>query len=406
MIQEKLLQATFKGAPFYWRRLNTQLGKKSVTHNYPGTSRRFVEDMGELPKTFSVEAVISGRPGSDEYFQNKKALENALSSPGPGYLVHPTYGRVLVTAKPASVTEDLKRLGEARYSLTFEKSDETARPVGNTSTARQIEIRRQQALNEIIEVATDSWTVPDSPGVFDIVADNIQGLANQMNDVVAVVSAPRDDAYKVFNSIQSLTDSARDLVSQPDGLFNAMNGIFDQVLNMDDEFDSQLDRLTGFFGRASDAGPGQSGSIGDRITAISYETEAAEANRVAQNEASNMMALVNAYSSVSKIDFQSTQQLDNFVQRLEDQFSIMIGSGLMQTALRDTVFQLRIAARDVIEEKRLLTQTIITANFKTEIPLNVALFTYSGNIDDSDYIAALNQDKEVSFAIGDVELLQ
>lgn len=406
MIQEKLQQATFKGVPFFWRRLNTQLGKKSVSHNYPGTSRRFVEDMGQLPKTFTIEASITGAIGSDEYLQRKQALENALSSPGAGFLVHPSYGRVLVTAKPASCTEEVKRLGEARYSLTFERSEEISRPVGNISTARQIELSRQQALSEIIDVSSESWTVPESPGVFNVVSQNIQGLADQMNEVVAVVSAPREDAYQVFASIESLKTSASNLITEPLALFNSIKGIFDQVLNMDDEFESQLDRLTGFFGDSADSGPGQVEAVGNQINPISYETQGAEDNRVAQNEASNMMALVNAYSSISKIDFQSTDQLDDFVERLETQFSIMTGCNLMQTPLRDTVLNLRLTSRNVIEQKRLLTQDVITADFKVEIPLNVALFMYSGNIDDSAYVLSLNPDQDPVFAVGGVELLQ
>lgn len=78
-MKDRLLQATFKGAAFYWRSLTTELGKDSVSHRYPGSPRRFVEDMGRLPNTFSIEAMVAGNEG---YNANKQALENALSSPG------------------------------------------------------------------------------------------------------------------------------------------------------------------------------------------------------------------------------------------------------------------------------------------------------------------------------------
>lgn len=406
MISEKLMQATFKGVPFFWRRLSTNGGKKSVSHNYPGSSRRFVEDMGALPKTFTLEASIAGGLGGAQYMENKQSLEAALSSPGPGWLVHPTYGRVLVTAKPFTCTEETSRLGEAKYSLTFEKSDEEVRPIGSTSNLREIEVKKDQALNEIVETAADEWTVPDSPSIFDLVSSKVNGLADQINDAVGAVSAVRADAYQVFNSIQGFKNSVSTLVSQPIGLFNDVKGIYDQVMSMDDFISDQFDRITGFFGASSDSGPGQVSTVGQKISPISYETQQAEQNRVVMNEASNMMALVNAYSSISKIDFDSTEQLDDFVDRIESQFSIMEQSGLMDKPLRDTVLSLRITSHNVIEQKRLLTKRIVESEFKNDIPLNVALYMFEGNIDDSDYILGLNQEQDQTFAKGEIRLLQ
>lgn len=406
MITEKIHQASFKGAFFYWRRLSTELGKKSVSHNYPGTARRFVEDMGALPKTFTIEALVSGSPSTDEYWANKQALENALSSDGPGYLIHPTYGRVLVTAKPATCTENQQSIGEAVYSLTFEKADEVSRPVGTASTQTQIATLATQATSEIAEVAEDSWTVPDSPSVYSMVTSKIQGLSSQMSSVINSVSSVKSDAYAVYDSIANMEETAAQLVAEPAGLFGIISTIYSQITEMDDTVEDQLTRLTSFFGESSDSGPGQSDSSGDKISAISYETEEAETNRVVMNETSNLSALVNAYNAISQIDFDSTDQLDEFVEAVENQFTVISGCSLMQTALRDTIINLRTAAHQVIEEKRLSTSAIITSEFKSEIPLSVALYMYAGDLDDIDYIVGLNSDQDITFAKGEVSLLE
>lgn len=406
MIQEKLQRASFKGAYFYWRRLETQLGKKTVSHNYPGTARRFVEDMGTLPKIFTIEASISGAVDSDEYFQNKQALENALSSTGPGYLVHPTYGRVLATAKTATCTEESRSLNEARYSLTFEKSDEVSRPVGSTSTATQIENKRKQAIEEITETAAEEWTTPESPGVFEMNVSKVEDFSDSMSAVIGKVYAAQSDAFSVLSQITKLKSEAVSYISAPVSYFSAIASIYDSIMDMDDTYLSQFNRLVSFFGEGSDSAPGRDDCVGCQISAKSYETEEIEVNRVAQNEASNLIALVDAYSAISKIDFESTNQIDSLVNTVENQYLVMLSSGLMESPLRDTIMDMRIAAKDVVMQKRLLAQTIITADFKSEIPLNVALYMYAGDLDDENYILSLNADQDVVFASSGVELLQ
>lgn len=406
MIQDKLLQASFKGVTFYWRRLSTRLGKKSVSHNYPGSSRRNVEDMGALPKTFTVEASISGGVGSDQYLQNKQALEAALQSPGPGYLVHPTYGRVLVTAKPATCTEENTRLGEARYSLTFEKSEEQARPIGTTANLREIEEKRQQAIDEITQISADVFQPPQSPGAFDAIKSKIDEAAAQIDNAVSSIATVRADAYQVFTSMQSFKNSVGQLITQPSGLFNDLKSIHDQVLTIDDFYVDQFNRLTGFFGNSADSPPRESTTPSKPIKIISYETREAEKNRATFNEASNMMALVNAYSTIAKVDFISTEQLNNFVSRIESQFTVMQDAALMNSPLRDTLLSLRITAHEIIEQKRLLIKDVISVHFKNEIPLSIAMYMYTGSLEDSAYVLGLNADQDVTFAKGNVRLLQ
>lgn len=406
MIQANLQQASFKGATFYWRTLTTNLGKKSVTHNYPGTDRRFVEDMGALPRTFTIEASIFGKIGTDEYFQKKQALENALSSKEPGYLVHPTYGRVYVTAKPATCSESQKELGEARYSLTFEKSDSVARPVNTVSTARQIEIKRQEAINNTIATAVAAWVSPESAGVATKVADNISDLGSQIDSVLNKVYAAKVTASQTLAQINAIKNEAVDYVNVPLGLFNSLAGVYEGLMTIDDNYESQFERLTTFFGGDPDAGPGQTEAGGQVIKAISYETAAAENNRVVQNEASNLMAFINASSTISKIDFQSTTDLENYAYRIESQFEIIVQSSLMASAMRDSVLDLRSLVIAVVEDKKLLTQTIISADFKVDMPLNVALFMYTGSLENEDYILSLNSSQDIVFSTGTVELLQ
>lgn len=429
MIKETLQEASFKGVSFMWRRLTTKFGKDSVSHRYPGTNRRFVEDMGRLPKIFTIDAGIDGGPGGKNYLENKKALEEALSSPGPGYLVHPTYGRVLVTAKPATCTEENKALGYASYSLTFEKSVEEARPQSEQSSLREVAIAKDTAIEKTIEASSDKWFIPDSPAIFDKVSDNLRSLTSQINEVTGQFSSIRSDAFKVFAAINAFEKSISALVTQPIGLFTDLSGIYDQVMAFDDFTLSEIERLTGtvtikqqskvrsqmrvsrmigFFGRTTDTGPesiiSDETPSNQKIKPISYETIGAENDRITGNEASNIMALINAYDAIANADFDTTEQLDSAFSAIEGHFNLMLESEIMQTPVRDSVIALRIATFGVVNQKRTLTRDAVTLNFDRDVPLNVIQFMYSGEM--GDFTEELNPNQDPTFATGEIKVLR
>ena len=59
-ILENLNVASFRGARFLIKSHSTSGGRKTVNHEYPNSDRRFVEDLGELQETFSIQGIIHG----------------------------------------------------------------------------------------------------------------------------------------------------------------------------------------------------------------------------------------------------------------------------------------------------------------------------------------------------------
>jgi prophage DNA circulation protein len=55
---KKLRIASFKGVEFHYQDSTIDGGRKTVTHEYPDSRIRYVEDLGQLEKTFSITAII------------------------------------------------------------------------------------------------------------------------------------------------------------------------------------------------------------------------------------------------------------------------------------------------------------------------------------------------------------
>ena len=359
--------------------------------------------MGQLPKVFKIEAEIGG---GDNYLDNKQALEAAIASPGPGLLVHPTYGQVQVMAKPSECKESLKELGIAKYSLTFEKTELEVKPTDTAPTVRKVEEKKEDALAKIITEATDAYNEPESPSFFDKAVAQINTLSETLQDAAGAIATKRAEAFQVFTAIQALERNAANLVTQPLGLYNDVKSIYDLVMNMDDFIDDQFRRISGFFGDSSDSGPQQSPETEASIKEISYESEEAEQNRENTNEASNMFALVNIYVVIVKIDFTSTEDLDEAADFVEEKFQMMSDSNLMQKPLRDDVIELRDAANQLLEAKRISTKKIVVRDLPAETPLAIALFQQQGSIDDIEFIIGLNPEQDIVFASGPARLLE
>ena len=408
MISEQMQQATFKGVPFYWKKLRTKLGKDSVSHEYAGSSRRFVEDMGQFPKVFTIEAEIGG---GDAYLNNKQALEAAISSEGAGLLVHPTYGQVQCMAKPATCVESLEEVGIAKYTLTFEKTELEIRPSDTEPTLRKVEQKKTDALGKLATAAADNFTVPTSPSFFDKAVSQINSLTESLSAAAGSIASVRDDAWQVFTAIEALEDAAADLVTQPLALYNDLIAIYGEVMGIDDFIEDQFRRVSAFFGDESDSGPTQGspnqGAPTEKpIETPSYESQASEDNRKNTNEASNLCGLINIYVVIVKIDFTSTEDLDDAIDFVEDKFQMMADSALMQTPVRDDVIELRNTAMKVLDAKRLSTKKIVTRDLPNDTPLAVALFDQQGTIDDIEFIIGLNPQQDVVFAAGETRLLE
>jgi len=118
-ISSSLLPASFRGVPFLLvSHKQKGAARKTVVHEYPFKNTRFIEDLGKMPRMFNLSAIIDNNDGL--YFSKRAALEEALSLPSPGLLVHPFSGVFLVRLmEPPVIEEEDATLNIVNYTLHF-----------------------------------------------------------------------------------------------------------------------------------------------------------------------------------------------------------------------------------------------------------------------------------------------
>ena len=106
---------SFRGAAFRTEYHELSGGRRVVRHEFPGRDRPVTEDLGRSARSFSIDCWISGA----DYRAGRNALLDALDAFGPGLLVHPFHGSMMVNALTYSQTEDTEEGGMCRFSIEF-----------------------------------------------------------------------------------------------------------------------------------------------------------------------------------------------------------------------------------------------------------------------------------------------
>ena len=85
---------SFRGATFRTAGHERSGGRRIAIHEFPSRDEPLVEDLGRKARQFSIECHVIGA----EYRGAREALLTALEDEGPGLLIHPWHGRMMVVA--------------------------------------------------------------------------------------------------------------------------------------------------------------------------------------------------------------------------------------------------------------------------------------------------------------------
>lgn len=135
--KSSLRQASYRGVPFAILAGETTFGRKNAVHQYPQRDGVWVEDLGRAARVYHLNAFLVENSlvyGGGGVVGQRDRLIKAFEQSGDGELVHPTLGRIKVSALEGHALErwDAGRFFE--LSLTFIEAGERRYPSNETST--------------------------------------------------------------------------------------------------------------------------------------------------------------------------------------------------------------------------------------------------------------------------------
>lgn len=156
--RSELRPASFRGLSFHVADDDAGFGRRIVTHEYPGRDEPGHEDLGQTPRSFSMQIVVIGAG----YVANAKALEAAFLQPGPGTLIHPHYGEMQVVVKDVRRTHSGSAIGEVGFSAAFERTTSVQSVTALNDTARNLGF----ASSNLFDIASLDFSSSLASGLF------------------------------------------------------------------------------------------------------------------------------------------------------------------------------------------------------------------------------------------------
>lgn len=224
--RDNLQDANFRGASFKVLNANTEIGKRTVIHQFVNRDIPYYEDLGKEADTFRVDAyVVQNTENSFDYMRERDALIDALKRKGTGTLVHPFYGvkKVGVQGK-AQIAESFEEGGIARFSITFIETPSRDLP-SKIQRVADLADRVENAINEVNDKLGDTMNlVYRTTGAFMDISANVVSKAMEVvqTGLTGFKELPTKVLSQVTGNINSMKSGIANFLSFPGDVFNSL----------------------------------------------------------------------------------------------------------------------------------------------------------------------------------------
>lgn len=372
-----LLEASFRGVRFLYKDGEQKFGRKTVSHEYPNQDTRYVEDLGLNDYKFSINATVA----SDNYSQNRDALKNALAQSGPGQLIHPVYGTVMVQVTSVVLNEDLKKYGDCEFKIEFEKTRATGlAPTGTVAGPSSLLLGARN-----IESSVSSWIAQEFkvsnifPRNFTDAINLLSNVDSTMQNITSTLTTG-GGLTNFSTALRAFGTNLIGLISAPARLGQTLSGLLDsfQLLQTDPSLQLNLNKQLYDFGD-DDLLPPQ--TTAERIERVK--------NRNVINTAIQSMALANSYEAAANITFLDTSQLDQVKQTLDAQYAAVIEAPQISPDVQEQLETMRSTIRDLFANEEVNLYRISQVETH-QLPVTVLAYQYYGDVDLVDLIISIN----------------
>jgi len=376
--KKELKPASFRDVPFFVDNIETAAGRKTAVHEYPNKNINFVEDMGRATREFSVEAYLIGK----RYLEAKSALLAALETEGPGILVHPYHGRILVQLLGvARIRESKTDGGMAVITMAFSESEEPISEQVYIDTLATLIDNIQNAINKV-------------KGAFAAAYNLFQKAKN----IVDGVSAAINDATVALETVKSKGKSALDFKNQ---IANLRNNRAELMYSAENLYDSFLSIFTGDTEISAVAENLKMQTWGD-------DEVITEPNQVALRNMIQQLAIIGAVNSIPNIVFTNKKQAEEISLQISDAIdSIMIkiiDAPAVNNILYEQFYQLRAAVINDIQQRSINLPILLNYTIPATLPAVFVAYDLYEDINRAEEILKANNIRHPGFVPGGIPL--
>lgn len=391
-INDQLFPCSFRGVPFLIEKSDTRSGRKTVTHEFPNSDSRFVEDLGQLRSVFTITGWISG----DFYFGLRNELIRALDTPGIGILVHPFLGLREVTSTTYRVEEKTNSLGIAIFTMTFEESQPNKAPLALINTSAEIAQDIIALMSSLSDNTSSEFSVSKNSSInFNSALKKINSCSDLFTEATKQYVNDEEFINNFSDILLKYKENSILLVSDPSDLGASNSDLFNGANELASTSLEGFELMTRFFDYGDDDDP---------IDPITIS----RSQRLKNNEIFNIQiqgsALALAYENAIVDTYLTVQQIEDTITILEDQYFKLSRNDFIEPVLLDEITTLRSRVIAFFKKLELTTYKLSTITTFTT-PITILTYQYYGSLDLVDTLIGLNSIHDVSFTEGELQVL-
>lgn len=371
--RDRYQRASFRGVAFYCRRDDLESGRRTQLHVYPGKDTPYSEDLGRRPRLYGVEGYVLG----DDYDLDLQDLLRALETPGPGRLMHPLYGELLVACTRVRVSNTDTELRMATLTMDFEESGESLEPSITTNTAAVVDTKKKAALSKITDAFLKGYSLARAPFA---AVNKIRNAVEAGLDLVDTARRAVADAADYQRELATLGGLLPGLVTDPDALVNG----FMEVLTFGTYPSDGLVRTADINTKTA---------FDDLLVLFTFAPET-DTDPTSPTEVFNTMvqsaAIVTAGGLIPEISWDSLEAAQESADKVLEAMDGLVDAGSVDDDVAASMQDLRVAIMADLEERSDSLSRLGEVTLSEALPALVLSYDLYGALDQEESILLRN----------------
>lgn len=418
MISEFTTTGTFRGVEFNYEVSTRISGRKAVIHTFPNSNDVQSEDLGRLPRAFTIDMIIFGV--AEEYFSKRDSLFTALDTSGPGELNHPLYGKFAVQLDGVySSTEEITSQGKVTISVPFIRVDSNEKESPPSKRTIEADSRNTTTAimnttkgitfyppNDIIQEANEviSDVGPDGLGQIPLInndflegvqtiSKNIKNIQSKFSAVARLITNPLD--YSKYSAL--ITEFGLSDLTDIGGIIDGVGQLYEQGREFVDDVELWLRGIESTYDYNDDVD-------GSAVSTTRQNLESL-ANDIAFRNLIQVIGASYAASAMIQInyitDIQLNAETDSVMTQIDKVADYLAEDSDVYALLMNIKNNLRVA----IDDESLNVFNVETINVEYETTMTTLVHSLYGNLDNYDTIRDLNEFTNLSLIAGPVKVV-
>lgn len=211
--------ASYRGVAFHVRSAPMEGGKRHEQHEFLYANAPYTQEFGLKARSFKISAFVIG----PDYVAWRDRMEAAFLAPGPGLLVHPDRGEMLVTVTDFATGWGLDEGGMAGLEFTCIQFGAIPKPTAQVDTQSATITASDTGLTAVRDTFEARYSVANTP---NFVAEDAQAKMGEFGSQATKLANTQalPTVLEFVTRLPLILANARQLASQVQAVVKALGG--------------------------------------------------------------------------------------------------------------------------------------------------------------------------------------